>query len=114
MPRNFHRRVEVMVPVEDVALRARLIEILAVSVNDNVKSWRLASDGSYVRVQPKPGAAAGPLQARFIEMTRDKVKGAEAAGAASGRFYLMHARPQIDPTTGRTPRRREPRKTKES
>jgi polyphosphate kinase len=114
MPRNFHRRVEVMVPVEDVALRTRLIEILAVSVNDNLKSWRLASDGSYIRVQAKPGAAVVRSQARFIEMTRDKIKGAEAAGAASGRFYLMHARPQIDPTTGRTPRRREPRKTKES
>jgi polyphosphate kinase len=114
MPRNFHRRVEVMVPVEDSSLRLRLIDILAVSVSDNLKSWRLASDGSYVRVQPKPGAAVVRSQARFIEMTRDKVKGAETAGVASGRFYLMHARPQLDPASGRTPRRREPRKSKES
>jgi polyphosphate kinase len=114
MPRNFHRRVEVMVPVEDTSLRTRLIEILAVSVNDNLKSWRLLSDGSYVRVQAKSAASVIRSQARFIEMTRDKVKGAEAAGVASGRFYLMHARPQIDPATGRTPRRREPRKSKES
>jgi polyphosphate kinase len=114
MPRNFHRRVEVMVPVEDAALRTRLIEILAVSVNDNLKSWRLASDGSYLRVQAKPSANVIRSQARFIEITRDKVKGAEAAGVASGRFYLMHARPQLDANSGRTPRRREPRKTKES
>ena len=114
MPRNFHRRVEVMVPVEDAILRARLIDILAVTANDNLKSWRLASDGSYVRVQAKTGAQIVRSQARFIEMTRDKVKGAEAAGVASGRFYLMHARPRLDPTSGRAPRRREPRKTKES
>ena len=92
MPRNFHRRVEVMVPVEDPALRARLIEILQVSVNDNVKSWRLLADGTYARVQPKPGAPLVRSQMRFIEMARDKAKGAEAAGSGSGRFHLMHAR----------------------
>jgi len=51
-------------------------------------------------------------QARFIEATRDRVKGAEAAGAASGRFHLMHARPRLDPGS-RTTRRREPRKIRE-
>jgi polyphosphate kinase len=89
MPRNFHRRVEVMVPVEDPALRARLIEMLAVSMNDNVKSWRLLPDGSYARVQPKAGAPLVRSQARFIEMTRDKVKGAEVAVSGAGRFQLM-------------------------
>ena len=56
MPRNFHRRVETMLPVEDPILRGRLIDILNVSVNDNVKAWTLTSDGTYVRTQPKPGA----------------------------------------------------------
>jgi polyphosphate kinase len=114
MPRNFHRRVEVMVPVEDAALRARLIEILAISVNDNVKSWRLTSDGSYARVQARSGAPLLRSQARFIEATRDKLKGAEAAGAGSGRFHLMHARPRLDASSGQSPRRRESRKGKES
>ena len=54
MPRNFHRRVEVMIPVEDAMLRARLIEILNVSLSDNVKSWALKSDGSYARTLPGP------------------------------------------------------------
>jgi polyphosphate kinase len=92
MPRNFHRRVEVMVPVDDPSLRARLIEMMAVSVNDNVKSWRLLPDGSYSRVQPRPNAPLVRSQARFIEMTRDKVKGAEVSGSGAGRFHLMHAR----------------------
>jgi polyphosphate kinase len=83
MPRNFHRRVEVMVPVDDPTLRARLIEMLTVSINDNVKSWRLLSDGTYTRVQPKPNAPLVRSQARFIEMARDKAKGAEAAGSGS-------------------------------
>jgi polyphosphate kinase len=113
MPRNFHRRVEVMVPVEDATLRARLIEILTISVNDNVKSWRLGSDGSYARVVARPGAPLLRSQARFIEATRDKLKGAEAAGAASGRFHLMHTRPRLDAASRQTPRRREGRKSKE-
>ena len=92
MPRNFHRRVEVMFPIEDPSLKARLIEMMAVSVNDNVKSWRLLPDGSYARVPPKPAAALVRSQARFIEMTRDKVKGAEVSGPGAGRFHLMHAR----------------------
>jgi polyphosphate kinase len=115
MPRNFLRRVEVMVPVEDPGLKARLIEILSVQVNDNVKAWALKSDGSYSRAQPKPLAPLVRSQQRFIEMTRDRVKGAEAAAAASGRYYLAHARPHSDGASGRTTtRRREPRKTKES
>ena len=38
MPRNFHRRVEVMVPIEDAILRGRLVDILNLSVADNVKA----------------------------------------------------------------------------
>ncbi|MBF5067154.1 RNA degradosome polyphosphate kinase, partial [Salmonella enterica subsp. enterica serovar Istanbul] len=56
MPRNFHRRVEIMVPIEDAAIRSRLIDILAVQWSDNVKAWVLEPHGAYVRVQPKPGA----------------------------------------------------------
>src|SRR5262249_41116266 len=52
MPRNFHRRIEVMAPVEDVAVRARLIEeVLQLGLRDNVKARRLAVDGSYATVE---------------------------------------------------------------
>ena len=87
MPRNFHRRVEAMLPVEDPALRQRLVEILRIQSDDNVKSWHLKSDGKYERVQPAPGAPLLRSQARFIELTRDRIKAAEAA-ATGGRFHL--------------------------
>ncbi|MBX7196211.1 MAG: polyphosphate kinase 1, partial [Sandaracinaceae bacterium] len=39
MPRNFHRRVEVLFPIEEPALRARIVdEILAVELRDDVKA----------------------------------------------------------------------------
>jgi polyphosphate kinase len=91
MPRNFHRRVEVMVPIEDPVLRGRLQEILNIQIHDSVKAWRLQSDGSYVRVQGKPGTLTVRSQQRFIEMTRDKVKVGDAAARPSSRFHLTRA-----------------------
>jgi len=86
MPRNFHRRVEAMIPIEDPLIRARLIEILQLQIDDDVKNWTLRRDGTYERVVPKPGAVPLRSQARFIEMTRDRVKIFEAA-APSARFH---------------------------
>ena len=51
MPRNFHRRVEVMAPIEDPVLKARVLdEVLGLGLRDNVKARQLQSDGSYVPV----------------------------------------------------------------
>ncbi len=48
MPRNFHRRIEVMWPVEDPQLRTRVLhEVLGTALRDNVKARRLQVDGSY-------------------------------------------------------------------
>jgi len=54
MPRNFLRRIEVMVPIEDQTLKQRLlVEVLGTALRDNVRARRLQSDGSYVRVEPQ-------------------------------------------------------------
>jgi polyphosphate kinase len=76
-----------MIPVEDPAIRTRLIEILQLQCADNAKSWLLRPDGKYERVHLAPGQAPLRSQSRFLEMMRDKVKAAEAA-ATSGRFHL--------------------------
>jgi polyphosphate kinase len=48
MPRNFVRRVELMCPVEEPALKRRLVEdVLGTALRDNVKARRLQPDGSY-------------------------------------------------------------------
>jgi polyphosphate kinase len=57
MPRNLFERCEVMYPVLDAALAARLrTEILGAYLADNVKARLLQPDGRYVRA-PKHGAA---------------------------------------------------------
>jgi len=73
MPRNFLRRIEVMFPVEDPTIRARLLEeVLGVALRDNVKAKRLMSDGRYVPLQ----AAADPVRAQQLLLELAK-RGAE-------------------------------------
>jgi polyphosphate kinase len=55
MPRNLDRRVELLVPIEDSAIRKRLIGILKSFRRDNLKGRLLLADGGYERLQPTPG-----------------------------------------------------------
>jgi polyphosphate kinase len=112
MPRNFHRRVEAMLAIDDPAIRARMIEIMALQTADNVKSWVLKPDGKYERVQAKPGAPMVRCQAKFTEMTRDRVKAAEIA-VTGGRFHLMAAHGKLEgPGADGRRARRPPREGK--
>lgn len=47
MPRNLERRVEIMFPVEDEKLKERVINILDLQFEDNVKKHELMPDESY-------------------------------------------------------------------
>jgi polyphosphate kinase len=72
MDRNLIRRVEVVFPVEQADLKARLIdEVLAISLADNVKARELRADGTYRRVTPAAGAAPLRSQQRFLELAAE-------------------------------------------
>ncbi len=49
MPRNFHRRVETLVPVEEEELKSKLKEILEIQLKDTAKARFLKADGTYYR-----------------------------------------------------------------
>ena len=49
MPRNFDRRVECAVPVDDVQLHPRLMSLLETCLADNRQAWELSADGSYAQ-----------------------------------------------------------------
>ena len=68
MDRNLIRRIEVIFPIEDPALRARLLEILAISLADNVKARQLQSDGTWRRVEPAEGAFRLRSQQYFLDL----------------------------------------------
>ena len=69
MPRNFFRRIELAIPVEDGVLRERLIsEVLAISLSDNSKARYLQPDGSYLRPALAPGDKPSRSQFRFLAL----------------------------------------------
>jgi len=71
MPRNFKKRAEILYPIEDTELKTRMIdEVLMTYLNDNVKTRRMQSDGSYVRVTPKEGANLIRSQSALIAIAR--------------------------------------------
>lgn len=68
MPRNFHRRVEVMFPIEAAELKQRILkEIIPAYLNDNVKVRILTPEGTYVRVAPSDGQPRRRVQMELLE-----------------------------------------------
>ncbi|MES2176850.1 MAG: polyphosphate kinase 1 [Gemmatimonadota bacterium] len=52
MPRNFIRRVEAIVPIEDPALHERLDSLVDTLLNDNRQAWDLHGNGTWVQRRP--------------------------------------------------------------
>jgi len=68
MPRNFHRRVEVMFPVNDPALAGRILrEIIPVYLADNTRARELRPDGSFQLLRPAAGERPRRCQFEFLE-----------------------------------------------
>jgi len=72
MPRNFKKRAEILYPIEDTELKARIIdEILMTYLRDNVKARFMQPDGSYIRTTPKDGAKLVRSQSALIAIARE-------------------------------------------
>jgi polyphosphate kinase len=66
MPRNLDRRMEVLAPVRDPSLRARIDEMLELLAADDVLAWQLAADGSW---RPPEAAGTRNVQIQLEEAT---------------------------------------------
>jgi polyphosphate kinase len=74
MKRNLESRVEVLAPVEDDNLRARLRELLDVQLDDPRSAWDMRPDGSYVQRSPEPGTKAQGAQQVLIDWSERRLK----------------------------------------
>ena len=81
MPRNLDKRIELMFPIESVECRARVVQALEATFQDNVKARVLQPDGSYKR--RRPGRGEEPYRSQ-LELYRQAKTAAERARAAVG------------------------------
>jgi polyphosphate kinase len=71
MGRNLDRRVEVVVPVQDPELQARLFEVLDLVFADETNAWELGSDRRWRRVPNRHGVSS---QERLKELARERAR----------------------------------------
>ncbi|MCD8221120.1 MAG: RNA degradosome polyphosphate kinase [Clostridiales bacterium] len=75
MPRNLDNRVEIMFPVEDPELKAQVLHILQVQLEDNTKAHILQPDGTYAKIDRRGRKVLITAQAQFCreaaEMARE-------------------------------------------
>jgi polyphosphate kinase len=77
MPRNLDGRVEAMLRVTDARMRARLDEVLAINLADDVLAWVLDPDGSWHKC---PTVAGMESQVRFQELAIARSKARTSDG----------------------------------
>ncbi|MEI6605463.1 MAG: polyphosphate kinase 1 [Verrucomicrobiota bacterium] len=77
MTRNLDKRIELMIPIEEPALKRRLVRILEAFFQDNTQAYRLLPDGSSQRLTRAKGQKSCRVQDQFYQQARKAAKARE-------------------------------------
>jgi polyphosphate kinase len=65
MPRNLYNRVELVVPITDERIRSDLMDVLSLSLADDMNAWDLDAEGEWLR---RDGSQGRSVQRELVEM----------------------------------------------